>query len=398
MHGEFRTAQERIAPHMCELEEQVGRATIGPVEARLREAQRIAQIGDWELEPKSHRLSWSDEVYRICEVDPRTFGGTYDDFLRIVHPDDREDIHAKLSTAIRARTPLVTVHRLLMADGRVKFVQERAEMLLREDGKVQLVRGTLQDVTERRHVEDRMQKNLAVLARAGRINTLGEMATTIAHELNQPLMAIGNYAGGAIQRLRRSKDPDLVLLQALERIAQITQGAGDIIASIRGFVGKHTTEKKPLELNAVIRDSLFVARPEARRNNLVIQEALQDPLPLVQGASVNLQQVIVNLVLNAIEASGDTPAELREIQVSTSSTSDGQVEIAVADHGSGLPPEVVAHLFQPFMTTKAEGVGMGLSIVRTIVEDHEGRIWARPNQPRGTVFRIRLPAAATGRA
>jgi len=383
---------------MCELEEQVGRATIGPVEARLREAQRIAQIGDWELEPKSHRLSWSDEVYRICEVDRRTFGGTYDDFLRIVHPDDREDIHAKLSTAIRARTPLVTVHRLLIADGRVKFVQERAEMLLREDGKVRLIRGTVQDVTERRHVEDRMQKNLAVLARAGRINTLGEMATTIAHELNQPLMAIGNYAGGAIQRLRRAKDPDPVLLQALERIAQITQRSGDIISSIRGFVGKHATEKKRLELNTVIRDSLFLARPEARRNNLVIQEVLQDPLPLVQGASVNLQQVIVNLVLNAVEASGDTPAELREIRVATASTPDGQVEIAVADHGSGLPSEVVAHLFQPFMTTKVEGVGMGLSIVRTIVEDHQGRIWARPNQPRGTVFRIRLPAAATGQA
>jgi C4-dicarboxylate-specific signal transduction histidine kinase len=354
----------------------------------------MAHIGDWELEPKTHRLTWSDEVYRICEIERRAFGGTYDDFLRIVHPDDREDIHAKLSTAIRIRTPLITVHRLLMTDGRVKFVQERAEMVLREDGRVRRVRGTLQDVTERRHIEDRMQKSLALLERAGRINTLGEMATTIAHELNQPLMAIGNYAGGAIQRLHRTKDGDPVLLQALERIAQITQRSGDIIASIRGFVGKHATEKMDLDLNTVIRDSLFLARPEARRNNLVIQEDLQDDLPMVHGAFVNLQQVIVNLVLNAVEASGDTPADLRAIRVATGRTEGSQVEITVADYGSGLPAEVVAHLFQPFMTTKAEGVGMGLSIVRTIVDDHQGRIWARPNEPCGTVFRIRLPPAS----
>lgn len=380
--------EQRQAEHQHRMTE----AALRSSEARLKEAQRIAHIGSWELDLGSRRLSWSDEVHRIFEIEPGAFAGRYEQFIEVVHPDDREDVQEKLEATVRARGSLITVHRLRMADGRVKFVQERAEVVRDDQGEALTVKGTVQDVTERRHLEDRMQCNLAVLERTGRINTLGEMATSVAHELNQPLMAIGNYAGGAILRLRQQPTADPALLQALERIAGIVERSGDIVKWIRSFVGKRGVQKQRIDINSVIRESLFLARPEARRNSILVREALAVGLAPISGGPVNLQQVIVNLVLNAVEASEDTPAVLREILVETREALSGEIEISVADQGSGLSAEVAASLFQPFVTTKPRGIGMGLSIARTIVEDHGGRIWTEPNSPRGTVFRIRLPA------
>ncbi|MGD2081958.1 MAG: ATP-binding protein [Chromatiales bacterium] len=366
-------------------------AALRESEKRLKEAQRIASIGSWDLDLRTRGLTWSDEVYRVFEADPESFRARYRDFLAIVHPDDREDVDSKLFAAVRDGTPFVTVHRLLMSDGRVKFVQERAEVLYSDEGEALRAVGTVQDVTDRRRLEDRMQKNQASLERAGRINTLGEMASTIAHELNQPLMAIGNYAGGAIERLRRKEGGDPKLLYALERIAEVSERAADIVKWIRAFVGERSFQKQVLDLRAVVKESLLMARPEARRNDILIRESLETDLPPVNGEPVNLQQVIVNLVLNAVDASGETPPDLREILVSMRRSGPDAVEISVADHGGGLDPEAREQLFQPFFTTKPGGIGLGLSIARTIVEKHGGELSAHANRPRGTVFIMRLP-------
>jgi PAS domain S-box-containing protein len=247
------------------------------------------------------------------------------------------------------------------------------------------------DITARRRAEDALRATQSELARASRLTTMGELAASIAHEVNQPLMAIVTNAETCLRWLESDR-PDLdEARQAAERIVRNGHRAADILRSIRGMARKSGPEMTLFDINDAVRDVLALIRGEMRRHDVLLETELFPDLGSIMGDRVQLQQVILNLIRNGIEAMSALTLRPRVLRVSSQTDEHGNVIIAVTDTGTGLDPAKVDCIFDPFFTTKPEGMGMGLSICRSIVEAHGGRLWASPNLPYGSVFRFTLP-------
>jgi C4-dicarboxylate-specific signal transduction histidine kinase len=231
----------------------------------------------------------------------------------------------------------------------------------------------------------------AELAHINRVATMGQLTASIAHEVNQPIAATVSNAQAGLRWLNR-QPPDLdEVREALACIAEDGKRAGDVIAGIRDFMKKAPPRKDRVELNGAIREVIELTRSEAVKNGVWVQAELRDGLPLIQGDRVQLQQVMLNLIVNAVEAMSGISEAGRELLISTRKAETGGVRVAVRDSGPGLTPEALEHLFEPFYTTKPNGLGLGLSICRSIIEAHGGRLWASANVPRGAVFQFTLP-------
>ena len=222
-----------------------------------------------------------------------------------------------------------------------------------------------------------------------RFTALGEMASTLAHEINQPLTAITNYLKGSRRLLEKSQDENAPMLRdAVEKAAEQALRAGDVIRHLRDFVARGESERQVERLPVLIEEAASLALVGAREINLLVSYKLDPAAELVLTDRIQIQQVLLNLMRNAVEAMQDAPR--RELKVTTIARDDGMAEVSVIDTGPGLAPEVSAQLFQPFVTTKKQGMGVGLSICRTIVESHGGHIWAEAMQAGGTAFRFTL--------
>jgi len=258
--------------------------------------------------------------------------------------------------------------------------------------------GLIRDISERKQAEDKLrasERNLqttqAELARVSRVTTMGELAASIAHEVNQPLTAVVNN-GSACLRLLASRhlEPE-VLRRALEDIVADGTRASAVVARIRAFIKKQPAEKYELDVNELIQEALVLAGRELRENQVMLDQQLTRDLPFVLADRVQLQQVLLNLIMNGIEAMAAVTDRPRLVGVQSRIDESGEVLVAVSDSGTGISAEV-DRVFNPFFTTKANGMGMGLSISRTLVESHGGRLWATPNSPHGAVFSFTLPA------
>ncbi len=250
------------------------------------------------------------------------------------------------------------------------------------------------DITARRRAEDALRATQSELARASRLTTMGELAASIAHEVNQPLMAIVTNAETCLRWLESDR-PDLdEARQAAERIVRNGHRAADILRSIRGMARKSGPEMTLFDINDAVRDVLALIRGEMRRHDVLLETELFPDLGSIMGDRVQLQQVILNLIRNGIEAMSALTLRPRVLRVSSQTDEHGTVIIAVTDTGTGLDPAKADCIYDPFFTTKPEGMGMGLSICRSIVEAHGGRLWASPNLPYGSVFRCAVPATA----
>ena len=250
------------------------------------------------------------------------------------------------------------------------------------------------DITARRRAEDPLRATQSELARASRLTTMGELAASIAHEVNQPLMAIVTNAETCLRWLESDR-PDLDEAgQAAERIVRNGHRAADILRSIRGMARKSEPEMTQLDINDAVRDVLALIRGELRRHDVLLETELFPDLGSIMGDRVQVQQVILNLIRNGIEAMSAVMLRPRVLRVSSRTDELGNVIIAVTDTGTGLDPTKMECIFDAFFTTKPEGMGMGLSICRSIVEAHGGRLWASPNLPYGSVFRFAVPATA----
>jgi two-component system sensor histidine kinase DctS len=250
--------------------------------------------------------------------------------------------------------------------------------------------GSLLDITERKRARELVRQQEEKLAATARLVTVGEMASTIAHELNQPLSAIASYTTGCLNLLGAGEVARGELEEALRKTAQQAQRAGRIIRRVHDFVRKSEPSRTPVRMNAVVEEALGFADAEARKRKVRIHARLADDDPQIEADPVLLQQVVLNLLRNAMDAMAATPPERREIRVATEAGVHG-VTVSISDRGCGISPEVREQLFQPFFTTKAEGMGMGLNICRSILELHNGRVWAEPNPEGGTVFSFSLP-------
>jgi two-component system sensor kinase FixL len=250
--------------------------------------------------------------------------------------------------------------------------------------------GFVRDLTERQETQKRLQDLQSELIFMGRFTALGEMASTLAHELNQPLTAATSYLNGARRLLDNGKDPAMAR-EAVESAAAQMLRAGQIIKRLREFVARGESERQIEDLSKLIEEAAALAMVGARETGVRISFAFDSTSPQVLADKVQIQQVLLNLIRNGMEAMQDRAS--RELEISSHRVADGMMEIAVADTGSGIAPEILGQLFQPFVTTKKTGMGVGLSISRTIVESHGGRLWAEARPGGGTIFRLTLPLA-----
>jgi PAS domain S-box-containing protein len=276
-------------------------------------------------------------------------------------------------------------------DGSTRYVSVSGLPMFDDTGRFVGYRGVGRHVTERRLAEEALRAMQAELAHVNRVTTMGQLSASIAHEVNQPIAATVTNAQAA-QRWLRAQPPDLDEVRAsLGRIVEDGKRAGNVISGIRALIHKVPSRKDWFDLNEAILEMLVLTRSEALRHGISLQTRLAPRLPMVQGDRTQLQQVILNLILNAIEAMGDLDDGTRELWISTETEASGGVLVTVRDSGPGLDPADVERVFQAFYTTKPKGMGMGLAICRSMVEAHGGRMWASANESRGAVFQFTLP-------
>jgi PAS domain S-box-containing protein len=274
-------------------------------------------------------------------------------------------------------------------DGRRIIVESRHVLLRQADGR-RLVLETNRDITERRQAEDAVRKAQAELAHVARVTTMGEMAASIAHEVNQPLSGVVVNANACVRWLAGSPPNLDEARDALQRIVRDGKRASDVIARIRALSKKTGGEREPIDLNEAIQEVVALALGEVRRTRVALRTELAGTLPRVLGDRVQLQQVVLNLVLNAVEAMSDVVDRPKDLVIRTEKDEAGRARVVVRDSGAGLDPQNADRIFDAFYTTKRGGLGMGLSISRSIVENHGGRLWAIPNNGPGTTFQFTL--------
>jgi two-component system sensor histidine kinase DctS len=251
--------------------------------------------------------------------------------------------------------------------------------------------GSIIDLTERKRMEERERRQTELMAHHARLTMLGEIASTLAHELNQPLTAIAGYSAGVLNSLERNPQADAVVLRALQRLGEQASHAGAIVQRIRDFLTRHEPEREPCDINAVVRGAVALLRRDLDRASVTITQRLEAPAQGVVADSVLIEQVVVNLVRNAADALAERAGE-RRIDVATSLSADGRfVRIDVTDNGPGLGGRTIEQLFAPFYSTKPEGMGMGLAICRSIIEAHHGAFDAGEAFGGGARFSLTLP-------
>ena len=359
-------------------------------EAFLAEAQRLSSTGSFFWRTASDEITWSEQLYRIFEFD-QGVPVTLELIGSRVHPEDVPLLNAMIDRARGAGSDFEYEHRLQMRDHSVKYLHLVAHATRDQEGRLEYI-GAVQDVTQRRLSEEALGKARLELAHVARVTSLGALTASIAHEVIQPIGAARNNAHAAL-RFLAGDPPDLAeVREALECVVNDTYRAGDIVGRIRDQVKKVPPRMEGVELNDAIEEVIALVRGELSKHRVSVQMQLAEGLSPAHGDRVQLQQVMLNLILNAIEAIISVDDEVRELVISTESSPSEGLLIAVGDSGPGVAPEDRERIFESFYTTKASGVGIGLSICRSIIEAHGGRLWADAHQPRGAVFRFTLPA------
>jgi len=487
---------------------------------RLIEAQAVANVGSWEIELPSLDVTWSEQTHRIFETDPSYFHPRRQDFMELVHPEDRAKVEAAFETSLEKGAASRVEYRIVMADGRVKVLEERWKVfhdeqgqparligtcqditerkraesalresearfrlvadsapvmiwmsgtdklctyfnkpwldftgrsidqelgngwaealepedlqrcldtyiqafdrreafrmeyhLLRHDGEYRLVSaigvprfnpdgsfagyiGSSIDVTDQRRAEEQLRQAQEDLARVSRVVAMGELAAAIAHQVNQPLGAVVTNASASLRWLA-GQPPNLgEAREAIDRTVRDANRASEVIVRIRALLQKGPPQMEQLNVNAVILEVLTLAGNELLRSGVAVQTDLAPDVPNVLGDRVQLHQVLLNLILNGIDAMRTITHRPRDLRIKSAKHPDG-VLIQIHDSGEGVDPEQANHIFEPFFTTKPQGIGIGLSVGRSIVEAHGGRLWFTPGASHGVVFQFTVPKADT---
>jgi PAS domain S-box-containing protein len=364
-------------------------------EAHLAEAQRLSHTGSAEYNDTTI-LYWSDETYRIMEFDPRRGLPSREAVLQRMHPDDRERVLEVARRAVLQKRDYQIEYRTILPGGKIKHIELIAHPKFSASGDLVEVVSTLIDVTERKRAQDeheRLRQLESDLAHLNRLSMMGELGASLAHELTQPIATARNNARAALNFLDK-RPPDLgEVREALACIVGDTDRAGNIIDRMREHIKKVPPQKHSFDINEAINEVIVLARSAITKNGVSVQILLKEGLAIVEGDRVELQQVVLNLILNAVEAMGLVEAGPRELLISTGQSQASRVVVAVRDTGPGIDPKHFERVFEAFYTTKPNGVGMGLSICRSIVRAHGGRLWATANEPRGAVFQFSLPNA-----
>jgi two-component system sensor kinase FixL len=374
-----------------ELEKQVAQRTAAHREAeeRLHRAQQIAGIGSWEVDLETGDQIWSKELYRLFGLPEGPPAAASNDIAAFVHEGDRAQHERWFAQLEAGQDPEPVEYRIRRPDGEYRVMRAEGEAIAAANGKVSRISCTLQDITEGKAAEARLHELQTELAHVSRLSTIGHMASALAHELNQPLTALTNYLEASRLRLANSPDERTGLISdTLGRAVDQALRAGQIIRRLREFVARGETEKRIESIKKLVDDACALALLVAKDQSVRVKLQLDPSIDAVVVDKVQIQQVLLNLLRNAIEAM--RASVRRELVVSTTPAADGMVSLSVADTGPGIAADLLPKLFQPFVTTKREGMGIGLSLSRTIIESHGGQIMVEPNPVGGAIFRLTL--------
>ena len=363
-------------------------------ESYLAEAQKLTHTGSWAWGVAGgNALHLSEEWYRIYGFHPEEGLSAWEKRRQRMHPEDRAKWQGVIERAIDEKSDYEVEHRILLPDGTVKYAHTVGHPVLNASGDVVQFVGTMMDVTERKRAEEereRLRHALADLARVNRVTMMGELTASLAHEVNQPIAAAVTSANSCIRWLEADV-PNLEKARAAAmRIVKDGTRAAEIISRIRLLFQKGTQQLELIDVNEVIEEMIVLLRGEATRHSISVRTELAADLRQVMGDRVQLQQVVMNLMTNSIDAMKAVDG-MRELAIRSQRGDNEQLLVSVSDTGVGLPPEQVDQIFNAFFTTKPHGTGMGLRICRSIVESHGGRLWAGDNSPRGASFYVSLP-------
>ena len=360
----------------------------------LAEAQRLSQTGSFGWRVATGEIIWSDETFRIFGH-ARVPSVSLDIVFQRIHPEDRARVRQTLDRASSDGRDFDHGYRLRMPDGSIKHVHATAHAVTDTSGGIEFV-GAVTDITARKQAEEKLHEAQAELAHVARVTALGELAASIAHEVNQPLAAVVAHAAACRRWLDRDP-PNLEEARGtVQSIIKDGNRAGEVIQHVRALVNKTVGQKTPLDINEVVNDVITLLHYELASHRISLRMELAPALCPVLGDRIQLQQVILNLVINGIEAMQPVTDRRRELVIRTRQDDAGKILVEIRDCGIGLAGGNASRLFEAFFTTKSDGMGMGLSICRSIVESHGGRLSASSHAGPGATFQFVLPGHQEG--
>jgi PAS domain S-box-containing protein len=357
-------------------------------EAFLAEAQHLSRIGSFSWRVATDEITWSEQLYRIFQID-RDAQVTFELIGTRIHPEDLPVFQEHIQRSRRDRSDVQLEFRLQMPDGAVKYVHVVGH-IRGDHGHPEYI-GAVQDVTERRSSEEALSKARSELSQVARVTSLGVLTASIAHEVNQPLSGIVTNASTCLRML--AADPPNVegARETARRTIRDGNRASEVIIRLRALYGKKEPTIESVDLNEATREVLALSLSELQRDRVIVLQELADGLPLVAGDRVQLQQVILNLIRNASDAMSAVDDRPRQLLIRSERDEDDHVRLTVKDAGVGFPPGAADRLFESFYTTKNDGMGIGLSVSRSIIESHHGRLWATLNNGPGATFSFFIP-------
>jgi PAS domain S-box-containing protein len=362
-------------------------------EAFLAEAQDLSRIGSFSWRVPTDEIVWSEQLYRIFQID-RDAQVTFELIGTRIHPEDLSLFQEHIERSRRDRNDMQLEFRLQMPDRVVKYVHVAAH-IRGDHGQLEYI-GAVQDVTERRSSEEALSKARSELSHVARVTSLGVLTASIAHEVNQPLSGIVTNASTCLRML--AADPPNVdgARETARRTIRDGNRASEVITRLRALYGKKEPTIESVDLNEAIREVIALSLSELQRNRVILRPELADDLPPVAGDRVQLQQVVLNLLRNASDAMSTIDDRPRDLLIRTEPDDNDRVRLSVTDVGVGFEPQAADGLFEAFYTTKDEGMGIGLSVSRSIIERHHGRLWAKPNNGPGVTFSFSIPCKPEG--
>ena len=392
----FELSGETVRASRLDRQLQKSEAELHEIEARMRLAVEGADFGIWIRDLVRNEF-WATAKCRALFGFTETERLELDKIFERIHPEDRDAVRLSLKKATEGAGGYEAEYRVVLPSGEVRWIGSRSRVEFDSAGKAILVRGVSHDISGRKLAELESQELRKEITHVDRVSMMGQLASALAHEINQPLGAILRNAEAA-ELFLQNASPDLEEIRAiLADIRKDDQRAGSVINRMRSLLKRQNLDKRPVDVGELVGEVIALVWSDAKARHVKLELAVADHLPPVFGDVVHLQQVLLNLIVNGMDAIDEAKGGDRRVSVSASLDGPHMVEIAVSDSGPGVPADKLTRIFDPFFTTKPKGMGMGLPISRTIIEAHDGRLWAENRPDGGASFRLTLPIAEEGK-
>ena len=386
----YELSRDAIRAPQLDRKLQLSETALHEYEERMRLAVEGADFGIWVRDLGRDEI-WATDKWRDLFGFSRLERLEIGQILRRLHPDDRDEFRSVLSKAALGDGSYEAEYRAVLPNGQMRWISSHGRFEFDDAGKPKLVRGVSHDITRRKEAEQETQNLRGEIAHVDRVSVLGQLASSLAHEINQPLGAILRNAEAA-ELFMQNESPDLEEVRAiLADIRKDDQRAGSIIERMRTLLKGHNLDKRTVHVGELVGDVVALVRADAAERHVKLEVAVAEDLPSVLGDRVHLQQVLLNLIVNGLDALDEANQEVRRVTITALRRGPQTVEVAVCDSGCGIPVDKLAHIFDSFFTTKPNGMGMGLPISRTIIEAHGGKLWAENKNEGGASFRFTLP-------